>query len=67
MKYKELASMPKEELQEKLNELRMDLIKNNAQIAVGTVPKSSGQVKQTKKTIAKIKQLIKTKTEDKKA
>jgi ribosomal protein L29 len=69
MKYKELKSMPKDEIEGKLKELQMDLIKANAQIATGTIPKNPGQVKQTKKTIAKIKQLLKedkAKTEGKK-
>ena len=66
MKYKELAGMSKTELQEKKKEMQMELIKSNAQIATGTVPKNPGQVKQTKKTIAKINQLLKAKTEEKK-
>ncbi len=65
MKYKELKSMSKGEIESKLNELRMDLIKANAQIATGTIPKNPGQVKQTKKAIAKIKYLLKTKPEEK--
>ena len=54
---KELKSMNKEDLQTKLNDLRKELIKENAQIAVGTTPKSPGQIKQLKKAIARIKQL----------
>lgn len=58
MKYKELAGMGKIELEEKLGQLRMDLIKGNAQVATGTTPKNPGQIKQAKKTIARIKQLL---------
>jgi large subunit ribosomal protein L29 len=65
MKYKELQSMSENELQDKLKELKMDLIKANAQVATGTIPKNPGQVKQTKKTVAKIKSLLK-KTEPRK-
>ncbi len=54
----DLKSMSKEDLQVKLNDIRKDLIKENAQIAVGTTPKSSGHVKQMKKTIARIMQLL---------
>ena len=54
MKIKELRALNKEDLLSKLRELQKDLIKHNAQIATGTIPKSPGQVKQTKKTIAKI-------------
>jgi ribosomal protein L29 len=66
MKFKELQSMSKEDLGEKLKQLRMDLIKSNAQVATGTTPKNSGQIKVTKKTIAKIKTILATKTEEKK-
>jgi len=73
MKFKELQSMSQEELQAKLKELQMDIIKGNAQVATGTVPKNPGQLKQAKKTIAKIKSLMqkgkeapKAKTEEKK-
>jgi len=58
MKFKELKSMSKTELEGKLGELQMELVKSNAQIATGTIPKNPGQVKQTKKTIAKIKQIL---------
>ena len=54
MKIKELRGLSKEDMKRRLDELRKELIKHNAQIATGTVPKSPGQVKQTKKTIAKI-------------
>jgi ribosomal protein L29 len=65
MKYKELVSMSRGELQDKLKELRMDVIKGNAQVATGTIPKNAGQLKQTKKAVAKIKYLLKTKPEEK--
>jgi len=54
MKIKELRSISNEELKSKLIELRKELIKSNAQVATGTTPKSPGQIKQTKKMIAKI-------------
>ena len=55
---KELKSMNQEDLTIKLKDIRTELIKENAQIAVGTTPKSPGQVKQMKKTIARIIQLL---------
>jgi large subunit ribosomal protein L29 len=64
MKYKELVRMGKEELNKKQEELEMELIKLNAQVATGTAPKSPGQIKQIKKTLAKI-QIIKNQTEEK--
>jgi large subunit ribosomal protein L29 len=58
MKIKELRSTSKEDLKVKLKELRKELIKSNAQIATGTNPKSPGQVREMKKTIAKIMMVI---------
>ncbi len=60
MKFKELQSMSENELQDKMKELKMDLIKANAQVATGTIPKNPGQVKQAKKAIAKIKSILNT-------
>lgn len=54
MKNKEIRSMDKESLKTKLSELKKELIKINAQVAIGTTPKSPGQVKALKKTVAKI-------------
>ena len=54
MKAKEIRSMNKEDLKAKLEELKKELVKVNAQIATGTIPKSPGQVKQIKKNIARI-------------
>ena len=54
MKTKELRNLSNKDLESKLEELKKELIKLNAQVATGTVPKSPGQIKQMKKTIAKI-------------
>ncbi len=61
MKTKDLRSMPRPELDSKLIELRKELVKHNAQIATGTTPKSPGQVREIKKTIAKILTIVGTK------
>jgi len=58
MKFKDLKAMQKNELNEKLLELKRELIKENAQVAIGTIPKNPGKLKTTKKTIAKIKSLL---------
>jgi large subunit ribosomal protein L29 len=58
---KEFKNMGKADLQKKLVDLKKELIKENAQIAVGTTPKSPGQVKQMKKAIATIIQLLQNK------
>jgi len=54
MKNKDLNSKSNEELKTQLKELQKELIKLNTQVATGTTLKSPGQVKKTKKTIAKI-------------
>lgn len=54
MKIKEIKSLDEASLNEKLVELKKELIKINAQIAIGTTPKNPGQVKKIKKTIARV-------------
>ena len=58
MKVKELRTLPQEELNKKLDELYKDIMKENAQIATGTVPKNPGKIKVMKKTIARIKTML---------
>lgn len=57
-KKKELASMSKSDLLEKIKELKKELIKENAQVATGTAPKNPGQIKAMRKTIARILTLL---------
>ena len=57
-KAKDLRTMSKADLDSRLVELRKELIKHNAQIATGTTPKSPGQVREVKKTIAKILTIV---------
>lgn len=54
MKAKELRVMNEFDTENKLAELKKELMKINSQIAIGTVPKSPGKVKEFKRTIAKI-------------
>ena len=54
MKAKELKLMNELDLENKILELKKELMKVNSQIAIGTMPKSPGKIKQMKKTIAKI-------------
>ena len=61
LKIKEIRSMPKEDLKNRLDELKKELIKLNAQIATGTAPKSPSQLKQIKKTVARILTVLETK------
>ena len=52
-----LEGSSKEDIDKKLIEAKTELIKLNSQVATGTTIKSPGQIKQLKKTIAKIKTL----------
>ena len=61
IKNEELRKMNNSELQNKLVELKKDLIKINAQVAAGTVPENPGNVKNIKKTVARIYTIIKEK------
>ena len=54
MKGKELLALSKDELMSRLSELKRELIKYNAQVGTGTVPKSPGLIKKAKKNIARI-------------
>jgi ribosomal protein L29 len=62
MKIKDLNGMGTKELEDKVTEARLDLMKLNAQVAAGTAPKSPGQIKATRKNIAKMKTIIKQKS-----
>ena len=57
MKYNELAKLQKDELEKKLHDLRTDLMKLNAQVAIGTTPKSTKQIREIKRTIARFETL----------
>ncbi len=59
---KELNEMGRKELEKKLAQLRRDLIKINAQIANKANPDNPGQVKEIKKTIARILTKLREKT-----
>ncbi len=58
MKAKELRAMGEPELKQKMNELYRELMKDNAQVATGTIPKSPGKLRLAKKTIARIKTIL---------
>ena len=54
MRVKELRVMNELDLENKIIELKKELMKINSQIAIGTAPKSRGKVMEMKRTIAKI-------------
>ena len=46
--------MNEKAIEDKLLELKKELVKVNAQIAMGTMPENPGRVKEIKRTIAKL-------------
>ncbi len=61
MKFKELKEFGTSSLGEKLQEIRKELMKENAQVATKTTPKSPGKIRELKRTIARIHTLLKQK------
>ena len=51
---KEIKQMSEKDIQNKIEDLKKQLMKINAQIAIGTTPESPGKVKAIKRTIAKL-------------
>jgi len=51
----EIAEMGREELEEKLDELKLELSKDRAQVEIGGIPENPGRMKELKRTIARIK------------
>ena len=60
-KSKMLAGLSKPELNSKLAELELELIKLNAQVATGSALKNPSQVGDVKKNIARVKTLLRAK------
>jgi large subunit ribosomal protein L29 len=65
-KARELKSLSEAELKSKLNELEKELVKLRAQVATGTALKSPGQVRETRRGIARIYTMLRSKSEVKK-
>jgi len=57
MKFKDLQALSKDQLDKKMEELQIELMKDRAQMSAGTPPKNPGMMKERRKTIAKIKAL----------
>ncbi len=54
MKFKELKSLSATDREKKLIEAKQELIKLNGQVITGTTLKSPGQIKQLKRTVARL-------------
>ena len=67
MKFKELKGMGVEELKTKREEVLKELMKENAQVAIGTIPKNPGKLKNLKKIVARINMLLAEKEVNRKA
>jgi len=65
LKMRKIREMSKEELDERLKELRMEMIKEKGASEVGGTVKNPGKIKELRKTIARII-LIKKQKGDKK-
>jgi len=63
MKFADIKKLPKDECDKKIVELRTELMKLNAQIAIGTTPKNTKQVSVIKRTLAKMETLKKQNVE----
>ncbi len=59
MKAEELRKMTKEELEKKLSELRMELLKLRAQARSGAPPKNTMQIRNIRRDIARILTILK--------
>ena len=57
IKKNELKKMNRDQLIDKLNELKRELMKVNAQKSGGSAPENPGMVREVKKTIARIKSM----------
>jgi large subunit ribosomal protein L29 len=60
-KVKELTGLPEKELKSRIEELKSDLIKASAQVATGTAPKNTSEIRDIKRSIAKILTVIRQK------
>ncbi|MDY6769818.1 MAG: 50S ribosomal protein L29 [Candidatus Nanohaloarchaea archaeon] len=54
----EAREMSRDELEEKLDDLNLELSKERGQIAVGGFPEDPGRIKEIKRTIARIKTVL---------
>jgi len=62
LRVNEIQKLTEKERQEKIKELRKELMKLRSQIAMGSLPESPGKVRAIKRTIARILTLSKIKS-----
>lgn len=61
IKKNDFKQMDEESLKKKLDDLKKEMVKINAQISTGTPPENPGRVREMKKTIARILTKLKQK------
>jgi len=66
IKKSEFKQMNESTAREKMNDLKKELIKINAQIAMGTLPQSPGRIKEIKRTVTKLNMILNKKTKEEK-
>jgi len=54
MKLKDIKNLERNSFDEKISEMKKELVKINAQVAIGTALKNPGHARQIKKTIARM-------------
>ena len=59
IRLKQLMEMSKQDLQNKLVDLKKELMKIKSQISRGTLPENPGRTKEIRRTIARINQINK--------
>lgn len=51
---KEIRTLSEDALKSRIAELRKELMKYNAQVAIGTIPKNPGAIRKSKRMVARI-------------
>lgn len=51
---KEIRTLGEDALKSRIAELRKELMKYNAQVAIGTIPKNPGAIRKSKRMVARI-------------
>lgn len=64
---KELKALGEDALKARMAELRKELMKYNAQVAIGTIPKNPGAIRRGKRMIARIFTIINSRRANPKA
>jgi large subunit ribosomal protein L29 len=55
---KDLRALNDDALRSRMSELSKELMKHNAQVAMGTVPKNPGVIRKVKRSLARVKTIL---------